>query len=485
MKSDRAISRSVSIDILVASRHFSHRDQLEFARLTGDRNPLHLDSVAARRTQLGDCVVHGMHLFLWALDGLARTRAISRPVRLRIRFSRPIMVGEQVALHISEDNGTIRAELSVDDSVCASFTMKPGTDERSAGLQKCDAPVDPAWPDLPQALSLAEMSGRHGTLAFAVDSREWESLCPVLCAAIGSVAVAALGCTSRLVGMVCPGLHSIFAGGDLVLAAGPPEQEHIRYQVSDADPRTRVVALAIAGGGIEGTLDTFVRQPPVRQPAARDLLDLLDAVKVRDTLSLVVGGSRGIGEVAAKIIAGSGGRVLLSYASGNDDAERVADEIRAAGGAASACRLDVRQPLRPQLCALGLAPTHAYYFATPQIFGRRSKIFDPSLFDDYCRFYVDAFWELCQHLAQAEGRRRLFYPSSIAVDERPRNLTEYAMAKAAGEHLCRDVGRFMPALSVVVRRLPRILTDQTATIAQVAAHDVVGAMLPAIREMLE
>ena len=49
---------------------FSAEDQLVFAALSGDHNPMHVDRVYARRTQFGRQVVHGVHVLLRALDQL-------------------------------------------------------------------------------------------------------------------------------------------------------------------------------------------------------------------------------------------------------------------------------------------------------------------------------------------------------------------------------------------------------------------------------
>ena len=46
---------------------FSLDDQVAFAKLSGDYNPVHLDPLKARRTRFGYPVVHGIHLMLWEL----------------------------------------------------------------------------------------------------------------------------------------------------------------------------------------------------------------------------------------------------------------------------------------------------------------------------------------------------------------------------------------------------------------------------------
>jgi hypothetical protein len=85
--------------------------------------------------------------------------------------------------------------------------------------------------------------------------------------------------------------------------------------------------------------------------------------------------------------------------------------------------------------------------------------------------------------ARSTTRPRLsvLYPSTTAIVERPRGMTEYAMAKAAGELLCVDLARSHPQLSITAPRLPRVLTDQTALAIPVKALDAADAMLPLLR----
>jgi len=50
------------------NRAFSLEDQLAFAALSGDFNPIHVDPLLARRLLFGAPVVHGVHLLLWGLE---------------------------------------------------------------------------------------------------------------------------------------------------------------------------------------------------------------------------------------------------------------------------------------------------------------------------------------------------------------------------------------------------------------------------------
>ena len=61
-------------------------------------------------------------------------------------------------------------------------------------------------------------------------------------------------------------------------------------------------------------------------------------------------------------------------------------------------------------------------------------------------------------------------------------MLEYAMAKAAGETLCAEINQALRPLHVTVDRLPRLLTDQTASVIGASAPSPVDHMLAAVRE---
>ena len=52
----------------IGSRNFTQSDIDWFAAASGDYNPVHVDSVTARRLITGETVVHGMFTLLWMLE---------------------------------------------------------------------------------------------------------------------------------------------------------------------------------------------------------------------------------------------------------------------------------------------------------------------------------------------------------------------------------------------------------------------------------
>ena len=103
---------------------------------------------------------------------------------------------------------------------------------------------------------------------------------------------------------------------------------------------------------------------------------------------------------------------------------------------------------------------------------------------EFLQFYVHGFSDHCLALTTDSGEPlTAFYPSTVFLDERPAGMTEYAMAKAAGEQLCADINLYVPNVHVLVRRLPKLPTDQTAGVLPERETDALEALLPVLRSM--
>src|SRR6516162_2693735 len=63
-------------------------------------------------------------------------------------------------------------------------------------------------------------------------------------------------------------------------------------------------------------------------------------MRLQDKVAIVTGAAHGMGEAEARLFAAEGAKVIVADILGSD-AERVAAEIRAGGGEATAARIDV------------------------------------------------------------------------------------------------------------------------------------------------
>jgi hypothetical protein len=471
------VTAAPAVLALPRQRTFTLDDQRAFARLSGDRNPLHVDPVAARRFLFGEPVVHGVHAVLWALDRWLDGRPGRGVLRsLRASFLKPMVVGDAVrSVVVDEGDDGVEIELSAGGTVVVllRFRWAPGEGE--------GWPAPPAGvPASADARSLVpdEMADRAGALALAYDADAAAALLPRVAASLPPLQTAAILATTRLVGMECPGLHSVFSelGVEFDGAADGPAE--LAWRVRRYTAGVRLAQMDVAAPGMRGTVKAFLRPRPVEQPSFHLLRAAVQPGEFAGQRALVVGGSRGLGEVAAKLLAAGGAGVRLTYHRGAEDAERVAAEIRAGGGDAGAAPYDATDPeARPPA---EWEPTHLYYFATPRIAGAGS-VFSDEVYRGYCGFYVDGFVRCAESLLNA-GLRGVLYPSSVFVDQAPEGMLEYAAAKAAGETACRTIERRY-GVTVQAPRLPRLATDQAAALLGDRAGDPVPVLLAQLRRL--
>jgi NAD(P)-dependent dehydrogenase (short-subunit alcohol dehydrogenase family) len=433
----------------------------------------------------GAPVVHGINLLLWALDSLAAAKPDLPPLcGLRACFNKFVYQDECVDVALTQQSPSgARLIISVGGATRSKITIAFGD-----AVEDC-----PAWSasslelmpfsPVPLNLSFEQMSGRSGRISFQMTSEDAMAHFPAAARWLGARRIAALAASTNLVGMVCPGLHSIYRELSIRTCVESIPQDFLAFRVSETDSRFRSVDHEIVGGGLTGTAYSSARTPPVGQASMKALTGLVAPEEFAGSVALIVGGSRGLGELTAKLIATGGGSVIVTWKTGREDAERVAQEIRSAGRACETLPYDARKPAAEQLAVLTAAPTHAYYFATPAIFRPQAGIFVAERLEEFLGVYVDGFWQLSQVLRTRQPRLSLFYPSSVFITERPEGMTEYTMAKAAGEVLCAEMNAFQAPLHVTVCRLPRLPTDQTASITPAETADPLETMLPIVREV--
>jgi len=203
----------------------------------------------------------------------------------------------------------------------------------------------------------------------------------------------------------------------------------------------------------------------------------------------VVGGSRGLGEITAKIVAAGGGEVIITYARGRADAEQTCEQARALGFACSARQLDLSGIERAAQLPHWLRevrPTHVYFFASPRISRNPDRGFSDSLYQGYSAIYLQAFAALAEAVLgqhEPDGRAiRLLYPSSVFLDTAEPGFAEYCAAKAAGETLCAQLAARYGA-RVSCPRLPRMRTDQTSAVRDKEMQDSFPIMLALLRDL--
>ena len=474
--------------VTLASRAFNQDDQIFFARLSGDFNPIHMDPLAARRTQAGAPVVHGIHAVLWALDKLAENGMVTGEVSgVKVQFIKFIYVASTVMLNLRHrDEKSIKVELVVGGLTTTILTLTFGTSKQTCeialpGVLERVVEREPAI-----LIDLKEAAAQSGWMDVNRALTKSEGQFPHADSAIGARRVAAIAVLSTLTGMVCPGMYSLFAAFAIDLVENSNHKDAVGFSVSETDERFRMIRMNVSGAGMRGSVQAFLRWPPIGQASLDEVSKVVAPAEFAGSTALIVGGSRGLGALTAKVIAAGGGKVIVTFATGRKDAEKLAEEI-CGHTAHDACRViqyDVRQDAASQLKLLETEVSHLYYFATTSIFRQKDGFFVSSLLDEFIEVYVKGFYDCCRVLSKNGSRALIaYYPSTVAIDNNPLSIIEYTMAKMAGEILCANMNRANTRTRVVVSRLPRLMTDQTATVVPATTAEPLDVLLPVIRQV--
>lgn len=445
-----------------------------FVALTGDRNPLHVDALAARRLQFGERAVHGIHLVMRALATLDSVAGLAglRCSQIRTRFLHSVPVGGALRVEVDaagELEWAVRLLHDVWIAVEVRVWMEAGERDptpMSSGL----------WPDdrVPVDRTNEALEGVGIEVPLVVVDEP---------AGPFSDITADLLTLTRLVGMEMPGLHSLFSQFDVSRINPGCDVDALKSSVTGFDDRFGKVSMHVTGAMLAGTVTAFVRPAPSSQPSPDEWSAHPDTAEFAGQRALVIGGTRGLGEVTAGLLAAGGAQVTVSYRHGAADARRVIDAL--AGDGHAVIELDVSNP--QQVAALRMAApgvTHLYYFASPPIFRGVNGVYSEALFLEFQSVYVAAFDAVVGALGPA-GLVGVLVPSSVVVDRAVGGMAEYADAKRLAEERADVLAVDYPQLAVVCPRLPRLDTDQTVSLLPAESGDAVAELLPALRSMAQ
>jgi len=457
----------------------SLESQHNFAELSGDFNPVHLHATVARRTVFGAVVVHGIHNLLSVIESFLST--LDQPLnirRLKIRFSNPLFLHEQATTRFqlqSPNQYLFRQHMGGAETMVFSLETTDQT------LPLDQSPINRAnFSQQPDVLTMTGIQNLTGEITQAVDRDQLQQTFPKCIETFGLNNVVRILGLTRLVGMTCPGYHSMFSGLDLFFD-GPCQNGATDFKVTRHDDRISMIDMDVKGGTMTGVLNTFLRPPPVQQPDMAFIENIVSKNSFKNVRALIIGGSRGLGEITAKIIASGGGHVHLTYHSDKTDGERVCQDIIDHGHRANCFQFDVTKNTYD---LSEYHPTHVFYFATPRITIRKSPDFDEDLYQRFFLIYHDGLNIVLQSLDPTQ-HLKIFYPSTIAVDGEMLGLLEYARAKQKGEDLCRSLQKHNPLFEIMIERLPPLATDQTASLINAQAQDPIPKMLDILSNFLK
>jgi hypothetical protein len=445
----------------MAVRKFTLEDQLWFAKASGDVNPIHIDPIYARRSQFGEVIVHGIHLVLWSLNELAAiTNTPLNITALEVSFLKPVKLSQDVVCVVETKNiCEYRIRLMVGDLIVTSLQVKASS---------CKSPFYFSFRESEKIDELPSEFNYDDEEHFINPSLFDKSIAikyPRLPYVLSEAAMLNLLAMTFIVGMKCPGLHSIFSSFNVVFADQIEKSNLLAYRVSKYHERFSRLTIALHSSSMMGQIVAFIRPTLKRDFTMEAAQVMVKNMNFSGQRALIIGGSRGLGEITTKLLAAAGANILFTYYKGEKEAAAVCDQINKPGVRFIMYDASGMPSQLFTQAVTDFAPTHVYYYATPFIFSTDKGKFNFESFVQFSSYYLKGFYNvfsLCSNTLQG-----VFYPSSTAIDEKVDTMIEYSCSKVAGEMLCDFLSKMNPAINIYQPRLPRLNTDQTQTLIQV------------------
>ncbi len=471
----------------------SESDSKQFAELSGDYNPMHVDAIYARRLQFGGTVTHGIHTCLKILDDFFTSGFDVGHIRLskmKVVFQNPVRTNHKIQYKCKID--AIKKNLKIkavsEDLLILSMTVYYQESKENGNSIFTNFNEGFVAPD---ELSFPPNTGEETELQLLYSEKLSDKLFPKLNNHLENLQIAQILSTTQIVGMKCPGLHSVFSELNLDFTfegeAQDGSTQSIKFWVEKTDFRFKQVRILIQGKKLKGKIYAFFRPPPVFQPKSSEIKKRIkNTLDFRGQKVLVIGGSRGLGEVTAKILGSSDAEVAITYFKGKLDAERIMKDIHSDGGSCRIIQFDSTKKNQNLDIFQNWLPNLVCYFATPHIEVNSTKKWNGDLFRHYSKYYVDGIADLLMLLDKyspvEKQKRYVFYPSTVFVDSFPEEFKEYALAKICGEEYCQLNEANDNNLSFFIPRLPRLKTDQTNAISEIDTEDTVEVMCRFLKE---
>src|SRR5688500_17973336 len=181
-------------------------------------------------------------------------------------------------------------------------------------------------------------------------------------------------------------------------------------------------------------------------------------LELREKAVLVTGASRGIGAAAAKRLGQSGASVIINYHQNREAAQRVLDEIQAAGGQGILFQADVTrrdqvdlmiQAAREQYRAIDVLVNNAYFpFQVGQLHELSWEDFHRAVEHELVAFY-NCVQACLPDMTQRKSGKIIVVSTRLAQQPLPR-MGAYAAAKSALESMANTMAIELGPLGISV-----------------------------------
>lgn len=363
--------------------HISDNMVKKFIVLTGDRSSLHTDDKFARRSMYRQSIVHGMLPVLFiSVSRFCHANGQAYSFEgISGRFIKPVFIDDRLSLEtkISEagkGGSPLEAEYILKKAgagtvlATGSFKLRLNAEPKDGFKHQDEGDQDSCMVTNPVAerdlLFENIVKGDEDSFRFMISGTHTHALHEIINEGLLSEKISdrsdrlkkcdagnllATSLFSTFVGMCMPGKYATFT--DFNVEFHSPVRLNTEYLLKGKVGFKSISAASLLediciydltnerGTCAMGKINAKVNEVSLNGPSMIFLKDNESDLQLKDKVVLITGGSRGIGETTAKLFAVYGSKVIVNYVRGEEDANRVVDDIRKGGGEAFAVQADV------------------------------------------------------------------------------------------------------------------------------------------------
>lgn len=441
---------------------FNFKEQKLFSELSEDYNPIHLDEDWAANEYPGEIVIYGISILLWAIESCTHENQIER---IKGKFIHPIFLGDSLVCKYEKDELNLKLFLYIENTLVSKFEIYYG---KKFLTNKAINPLKKEILSTPKVLSAKEIEFQEGIVEISkYNFSKIKSIYPNSAKYLGVVGIQGLLSTSRLVGMYCPGLRSIFSDFDFFFESN---QKLVNFKVIKINPILGFAKLKVNGLNLKGEIGAYFTEKIVEKNFE---ISNQSSKKYTNSCALIIGGS-GLGKLATNILLEEGAEVFMTSRLKINEKNNFNDLKKYKKFLHIPLDLNDTSSIDKFLNKLNKPIKSLYYFASPRIFRRRLKSISSEDMTDFLNIYVYKYINLVELLLKEKKCSKdlvIGYPSTIAINEKFPDQFEYYSAKKIGEFACDLLKKKHKNINIKIERLPRLNTRQTNSFIKAKTFD--------------
>lgn len=209
-------------------------------------------------------------------------------------------------------------------------------------------------------------------------------------------------------------------------------------------------------------------------------------MRLKDQVALVTGGSRGIGRAIVQAFAGEGAKVAFVYRGSKEAADKLTQEVSAAGGTIRAYQVDVTNAEEAQKCVDRVVEEWGRIDILVNNAGIiRDDLFvrmEPEAWNSVLQTNLGGLYNFCRGVAflmMKQRAGRIINVSSLSAQRPNPGQTNYAASKGAIDAFTRGLAVELASRNVTVNAIaPGFVETEMTEAVRNKAGDMIKKMIP-------